>query len=212
MTNALQPAPEAMKGSITVPRVALQALADFARPDFAYARISAKHPANHPRWTSWNIHDDLQVELERERLVFLKEVFWKAYREAGARDLPEGSHLAYDTPSLETFMTCLAEMEDPHRDEPLTPKEVKERKKKIRAKNAEREAAQEWMAKLEHEREHPTPESAAKTMTHFREIALFTIKEHLASEDPEIQAKAQAEIQHLKAGLDKLLDGSRAVA
>jgi len=46
---------------ITVPRSALQALAEWAYPGFS-DRTWAKLPAQHPRWTSHNIHDDMLNE------------------------------------------------------------------------------------------------------------------------------------------------------
>jgi len=42
-------------------------------------------------------------------------------------------------------------------------------------------------------------------MVHLRDVPLFTIKENLASDDPEIRSKAREEIQHLTAGLQELL-------
>jgi len=98
-------------------------------------------------------------------------------------------------------------MDDLHWDEPLTRKALAERRKVVRAKNAEERAARELIAKLEHEREHPTPESAATTMAQFGNISLFAIKGNLASADSGIRAKAQEEISRLTMELGKLMDG-----
>ena len=206
MTNALQPSPSALEGLVTVPRTALQAMAEWAYPMFAHDRIRAKLPAQHPRWTSWNIHDDLQVQLERERMAFLKDLFWKAEQEANRRERAmDPSRELGLTPSLEAFMECVAEMDDHNWDEQLAPKDLAERKRKIKAKKAER-------AKWKDEREHPSPESITSTMTTLGNTSLFVIRENLASADPEIRAKALEEIPRLMGALGKLMDSAQAVA
>jgi hypothetical protein len=193
------------KDLVTVPRSALQALAEWAYPVFAWDRIRAKLPAQHPRWTSHNIHDDMCESLERDRMAYLKGIFWKAQQEAARRERAlDPSRAPGHNPSLETFMECVAEMDNPSWDEPLDPKAVVEMKKNLRAKNAEKKAALERVNKWEQEREHPTPESAAKTMAHFGDTALFFIGETLASDNPEIRAKAQEEIRRLMVELQEL--------
>ena len=71
---------------ITVPRPAIQALAEWVYPTFIFARTKAKIPPAHPRWVSHNIHDDLWESLVAERMAFLKEIFWKAEQEAARRE------------------------------------------------------------------------------------------------------------------------------
>lgn len=184
---------------ITVPRSALQALAEWAYFPFCWDRISAKLPPRHPRWTSHNIHDDLLQSLQGERMAFLKGLFWKAEQAACRREKAmDPSRDLGASPSLELFMECVAEMDDPHWDEPLAPKDLAERKRKIKAGQAER-------ATLEQEMEHPTPETVIGGMAMSGDIALFSIKENLASEDPETRARAQAEIPRLMAELQGLM-------
>jgi len=196
---------ETSSALVSVPRSALQALAEWAYPSFASSRIWAKLPAQHPRWTSRNIHDDMFESLERDRVSFLKNIINKAYHQARDREgLNKTIPISSGEPSLETFLECVAEMDDPRWDEPLAPKTVKELKKKLRAENIEKEAAWERMEKWEQEREHPTPESVSKTMAHLGYTTLFFIGENLASNNPEIQAKAQEEISRLQVALQKL--------
>jgi hypothetical protein len=186
------------KEMVTVPRAALQALAEYAYPVFASSRIWAKLPPSHPRWISWNIHDDLHQELERERMAFLKEIFWKAYNEAWKQEI--GCHKpnsAREDPSLERFMECVAAMDDPRWDEPLTPKVVAERKKEIKASKAK---VSDW----KHKMEHPAPETQIRTMSLSGDISLHLIEENLGSDEPEIRAKAAEEAQRLLAELGKL--------
>ena len=125
---------------VTVPRSALQALAEWAYPVFGYKRVWAKLPPEHPRWTSWNINDDLHEALMQERMAFLRGIFWKAEQEAARREraLDPSLDLGH-TPSMETFTQCVAELDDPTWDTPLSAKEVKQRKKEIKAKKAQRE-------------------------------------------------------------------------
>ena len=191
---------------ITVPRSALQALAEAAEPFFAWGRIRAKLPAQHPRWTSWNIHDDLEQALEGERLAFLRDIFWRAYNAAIERERVVDPARGYGgSPSLELFTECLAELDDSHWDEPLPPKVVAKRKRVIRAKNAEKAR---WMAELE----QPTPETQSDSMSMAGDIALSLIRKNLASENPEVRASAQDEIPRLMAELAQLLDTAQAVA
>ncbi|WP_243320410.1 hypothetical protein [Geothrix sp. SG200] len=187
---------------VTVPRSALQALAEWAYPVIGADRVWAKLPPKHPRWTSWNIDDDLFEQLLRERMAFLKGIFWKAEQEAARREramdpIRDLGHC----PSLETFMECVAEMDDPNWDKPLAPKEVTKRKKEIRAKRAEE-------ARVKNAFEHPTPEKIVGTMTLLADTSVSVIKKNLASDDPEIQAKAQEEIPRLVAELGKLATAS----
>lgn len=199
-------APIPTEGHVTVPRVALQALAEWAYPVFASDRIWAKLPAKHPRLTSWNTHDDLHQELEQERMSFLKSIMWKASNEAIYRERALDPARGYGgNPSLELFMECLAEMEDPLWDEPLPLNSVADRKREIKAKNTE-------LGRLVDELEHPTPETILKFITMTGDIALFNIKKNLADENPEVQAKAQEEIRRLMAELDKLVASSLVVA
>jgi hypothetical protein len=180
---------------VTVPRAALQALAEWAYPVFAWGRIWSKIPAKNPRAS---IHDDLHSQLEQERMGFLKSIFWQAQQEAIRREIAMDPTRGYGgSPSLELFMECVAEMDNHHFDEPLTPKEMTERKKTIKAKKAER-------ARLKNQLEHPTSEGTLKTMSFSGDIALHILKENLASGDPKIQAKAQEEIPRLMAELGKL--------
>src|SRR5512133_2572193 len=79
-------APIPAEDLITVPRAALQALAEWAYPLFAWDRIWSKLPAKRPRSDFWNIYDDLHTQLEQERMAFLKNVFHKAFSEAGNRE------------------------------------------------------------------------------------------------------------------------------
>lgn len=182
---------------ITIPRVALQALAEWAYPLFAFERITAKLPTR-SKSNFWNIHDDLHTELERERMTFLKDIFWKAYNEAGDRERAIDPSRGYGgNPSLNIFMECLAGMENPHWDEPMASKEVAKRKKAIKAKKAEE-------ARVKKEFEHPTPERIVRTMTQLADTSLFIIKENLVNKDPEIKSKAQAEVPRLMAELNKL--------
>lgn len=209
MTNAFQPAiSSSLEGSVKVPRRALQALADWAHFPFCWDRISAKLPPQSPRWVHHTFADDVHFSLQQDRMAFLKDLFWKAEQEASRRErAKDPTQTLRGCPSLETFMECVAEMDDLHWDEPLTRKALAERRKVVRAKNAEERAARELIAKLEHEREHPTPESAATTMAQFGNISLFAIKENLVSSDSEIRAKAQEEVSRLTVELGKLMDG-----
>ncbi|WP_243301286.1 hypothetical protein [Geothrix oryzisoli] len=187
---------------VTVPRAALQALAEWAYPVFSFDRIWSKLPPQNPRRAYWNIDDDLHTELQRERMTFLKGIFWKAEQEAARRERSLDPTLGLGhKPSLEAFMACVAEMDDPHWDEPLTPKEVATRKKLIKAKKAKQ-------AGLENALEHPSPESTIRFITMAGDISIAAIKKSLASEDPEIQAKAQEEIPRLVAELGKLATAS----
>lgn len=198
---------------ITVPRAALQALAEWAYPLFTWERIRAKLPTPHPRWTSHNIHDDMCEALERDRMAYLKGILWKAEQEAARRERAvDPSRELGLLPPLETFMECVAEMDDPHWDEPLTPKAVKELKKKLRAVNAEKEAAWERMNKWEEEREHPTPESTRSLLDTLGDTSLLTIKRAMASDVHEVQAVAKEKIQELMAELGQLLDTAQSVA
>jgi hypothetical protein len=187
---------------VTVPRAALQALAEWAYPVFGWDRIWSKLPAKHPRWTSWNIHDDLHTEFEKERAAFLKEVFVKAYYEARERERAVDPARGYGgSPSLEMFMECLAGMENPHWDEPLALKEVAERKKVIKAKKAERTRVKEALA-------HPSVESTLIFITMAAGVSISAIKENLASDRPEIKAKAKEELSRVQTELGKLARAS----
>jgi hypothetical protein len=198
----LPAAPRQADELVTVPRVALQALAEWAYPVFGWDRIWSKLPAKHPRWTSWNIHDDLHTELERERAAFLKEVFWKAHREACERERAADPARGYGgSPSLELFMECLAGMEDSQWDEPLALKEVARRKKGIRTKKAEQ-------AKLKDALAHTSVESTLIFITMAAGISISTIKENLASDHPEIKAKAKEELSRVQTELGKLAHAS----
>ena len=183
---------------VTVPRSALQALAEWAYPVFASDRIFSKLPPKNPRRVSWSLDDDLHQALEQERMLFLKEVFWKAYNEACAREIAADPARGYGgNPSLELFMECVAAMDDPSWDEPLAPKVVAARKKEIKASKAK---VSDWKHKLE----NPTPETQIRTMSLSGAIALQLLEENLGSEDPEIRAKAAEEVQRFKAELGKL--------
>ena len=94
-------------------------------------------------------------------------------------------------------MECVAEMDDPHWDEPLTPKEATNRKRAIKAKEAER-------ATLRDALEHSTPKSIIGTMAFCGDMSLKFIEDGLANENPEVRAKAQEEIPRLIAELGKL--------
>jgi len=188
----------ASQNRVAVPRVALQALAEWANPHFAFDRISARLPRQHPRYISWNLHDDLHVILEQERMAFLKDTFKRAYSEASKRERDVDPARGYGgNPSLELFMECVGEMEDPHWDEPLPLKEVAERKRKIKAGKAE-------LAKWKKEADHPTPEHSIKSMTWMNDVFLFSAEKNLTSEDPEIRAKAQGETRRLIDRLQEL--------
>jgi hypothetical protein len=186
------------KEMVTVSRVALQALAEWAYPVFASARISSKLPPKNPRSVSWNIDDDLHQALERERMAFLKSIFWMAEQEASRRERALDPSLEFGaSPSLEAFLECVAEMEDPLWDEPLTPKVVAARKKEIRAS---KKKVSDW----KHKMEHPTPETRLSTMSLSGDISLHLIEENLGSKEPEIRTKAAEEAQRLLAELGKL--------
>jgi len=146
-------------------------------------------------------------------MAFLKEIFWKAYNEAGTRERALDPTRGYGPdPSLEVFMECVAEMDDSHWDEPLTPKAVVDLKKKLRAKNAEKEAARENLDKWKYDLDHPTPETIKRLVGTIGDTALFTIKGALDSDSTEIQATAQERIRTLMAELGKLLDRSPVLA
>ncbi len=194
---------------ITVPRSALQALAEWADPTFALDRVRAKFPPAHPRWVSWNIHDDLLQSLAQERMASLKDIFWRAEHEASRREraLDPSRGLGHH-PSLETFMECVAEMDDHHWDEPLTPKEVAERKKKIKAR-------QEEEARLEREVERKTEPTAENLAGAVRAMAAFTLESlewGLRAESDLVRTAAREETEALMVELGTLLDSSQATA
>ncbi len=196
-------------GLITVPRSALQALAEWAYPTFASDRIRAKLPPAHPRWVSWNSHDDLQQELEQERMAFLKQVFWRAEQEASRRERALDASREFGcTPSLELFMECVAEMDDHHWDEPLAPKEVAEWEKKIRAKQEEEARLERRME----QKKEPTPENLAGAVRAMAAFVLESMEWGLQAESDLVRTAAKHETEALMVELGTLLASSQATA
>ena len=185
---------------VSIPRVALQMLAELAYPTFGWDTIWGKLPPRNPRRASWRIDDDLHRELEKERMAYLKEKVWEAHCEASRREEASGAVRDHKLcPALAVFAECLAEMESADWSEPLSKKDLERRKKKIRTRKAE-------IAEIEHRMENPTPEKLVESMQWSGDLTVYAIEKHLGSNIPEIQAKAREEVPRLIAALQALQD------
>jgi len=206
MTNALRTAPSALEGTVTVSRRAIQALAEWAYFPFTWERISAKLPPKNPRFQSHTFADDVHSSLQRDRMAFLKELFWKAEQEASRRERAVDSARGLgEHPALETFMECVAEMDDLRWDEPLTPKALAERRKKVRAELAAKAAEQEVMDKWKRDMEDNSPERLAKCVRTLCRSALDPIRQGLEMEHELVREAAKDEARRLLTDLQELV-------